>query len=162
MARLGSTGNIRVQVVPGAGPASMTAPSVATDLTGSVNVTGQLRRDGLTTPRSANTLDASDAGDRQNKTAPGNIDVGTLTLRFQRDSVTGSDTAWTTLAEGTAVAVYVRRFGGSTVVIAAADKVEVYVGSVISREMQPIGDEVQNFVATLSVEKSEQSATVAA
>lgn len=159
MARLGSTGNIRVWFVPTL--SSMSAPSAA-QITAGTDLTPQMRRDGLTTPRSGNTIDASDASSRQGKTAPGNIDPTVLTLRFQRDSVTGTDTAWSTLVEDTAGHIVVRRFGGSTVAAAAAQKVETYKGSVISREMQQIGDEVQNFVVQFSVEESAQDATTAA
>lgn len=159
MARTGSTGQIRVYYV--ATLASISAPSAAT-ITAGVDLTPLLRRDGLTTPRGGSTIDASDAASRTNKTAPGNIDLGQITLRFQRDSVTGTDTAWSTLAEDTAGYIVVRRFGGSAVAAAAAQKAEVYKGAVISREMQQIGDEVQNFVVQFSVEDSTTDATLAA
>lgn len=159
MARLGSTGNIRVWYV--ASVADITAPSAAT-VTAGVDLTPFLRRDGLTTPRGGQTIDASDASTRTNKTAPGNIDQGMLTLRLYRDSVTADDDAWTTLAEDTAGYIVVRRFGGSSAAAAASDVVEVYEGSVINREMQPIGDEVTNFVVQFSVEDSEQDAVMAA
>ncbi len=159
MARLGSTGTIRVWWVPTL--ASLTAPSAAT-ITAGVDLTPQLRRDGLTTPRSGSTIDASDAASRVGKTAPGNIDPTVITLRFHRDSVTGTDTAWPTLVEDAAGHIVVRRFGGSAVAAAAAQKGETYKGSVISREMQPIGDETQNFMVQFSVEDSSQDATFAA
>lgn len=159
MARLGSTGNIRVWWVPTL--ASISAPSAAT-ITAGVDLTPALRRDGLTTPRSGATIDASDAASRQGKTAPGNIDPTMLTLKFHRDSVTGTDVQWTTLVEDTPGYIVVRRFGGSSVAAAAAQKCEVYQGSIISREMQQIGDETQNFVATMSVETSNQDAVMGA
>lgn len=162
MARQGSTGNIRVEFVPGTAITNLAAPSVATDLSGSVNLTPEMRRNGLDTPRSSSTIDASDAASRQDKTAPGNIAAGTLTMRFQRDSVTADEDAWPTLAEETAGYLVVRRFGGSGVAFAAAQKVEVYQVTVMTREMQPIGDEVQNFAVTFSVEDQEQDATLAA
>jgi hypothetical protein len=159
MSRQGSTGQIRVYYV--ATLASLTAPSAATIIAGT-DLTPLLRRDGLTTPRSGNVLDASDASTRTNKSAPGNIDLGQISLRFQRDSVTGTDVAWTLLAEDVAGYIVVRRFGGSTVAIATSDKLEVYKGTVISREMQQIGDEVQNFLVQFSVEDSTTSAVAVA
>jgi hypothetical protein len=159
MARLGSTGNIRVWWVETI--AAPNAPTVA-EITAGVDLTPFMRRDGLATPRSGQTIDASDAASRVNKKAPGNIDAGEVTFRGLRDSVAADDDGWTTLAEDEAGYLVVRRFGGSTVAATAADKVEVYEGSVISREAQPIGDEVQNFVAVISVENVYQDATVAA
>jgi hypothetical protein len=106
MSRVGSTGQIRVYYV--ATLASLTAPSAATIIAGT-DLTPLLRRDGLTTPRSGNVLDASDASTRTNKSAPGNIDLGQISLRFQRDSVTGTDVAWTLLAEDVAGYIVVRR-----------------------------------------------------
>lgn len=158
MARQGSTGNIRVWFVPTVASAAL-IPTAA-EVTAGTDLTPLLRRDGLTTPRSAATIDASDASTRQNKTAPGNIDITMLTLRFQRDSVTATDVAYTTLAEDIAGYIVVRRFGGSAVAAAAAQKVECYKGVVISREDQQIGDETQNFVASFSVEGSNQVATL--
>ena len=158
MARLGSTGNIRVWFVPTV--ASATLVPTAAEITAGTDLTPYLRRDGLTTPRSGSTIDASDAANRINKTAPGNIDLGALTLRLYWDSTPADDDAWTALPEDTAGYIVVRRFGGSGVAAAAAQIVEVYKGSVISREMQQIGDEVQNFVVTFSIEDSNQAATL--
>ncbi len=138
------------------------APTVA-GLTAGVPLTAHLGRSGLTTPRSANTMDISDAFSKQNKSGRGTKGGEQLSLTFFRDSVTGSDTAWSTLTEATDGYLVVRRFGGPAVAWAATQKVEVYPIEVISREMQPIAENTpQQFVATCAVPaETQQDATVA-
>lgn len=157
MARKNAIGEICVWWVT---TLSSTTSPTAVQINAGVDLTGFLLRDGLTTPNSGSTIDVSDAASRFNKTAPGTRGGDALTLQLLRDNTT--DTAWTTLVEDTAGYLVVRRFGGSTVNATAAQKVEVYTGTVIAREMAPIGDQSQRFTATVSVEAApELSATVA-
>ena len=157
MARRNSIGEIRVWFVTTL--SSVTSPT-AVQINAGVDLTPFLLRDGLSTPNSGNTIDASDAASRFNKTAPGTRGGDAITLSLQRDNTT--DTAWTTLVEDTAGYIVVRRFGGSTVTTTPAQKVEVYTGTVINREMSPIGDQTQRFTASFSVEAApELNSTVA-
>lgn len=149
MARRNSIGEIRLWFVPSI--ANTAAPTVA-EITAGTDLTPQLLRDGLTTPNSGNTIDASDAASRFNKTAPGTRGGDAIGLTLQRDSASGSDTAWTTLVEDTTGNLVVRRFGGATTAVAIGNVVEVYSGTVINREMAPIGDQTQRFNASFSVE----------
>lgn len=159
--RQGSTGNIRVWLAADA--TSLTDPPLAA-ITAAVDLTPGMRRNGLDTPRGANTIDASDATSRQDKTAPGNISAGTVTYRGWLNSDSGSaDMAiFDALAEDETGVLVVRRFGGSSVAPAAAQKVETYKVSVLTREVQPIGDDAQNYVVTFTIEDGDQDAAVAA
>lgn len=155
-----STGEIRVWFVPTI--ANTSAPTVA-EINAGTDLTPFLRRDGLTTPQAGSTIDSSDASSRFNKTAPGTYGGDPLSIQLKRDSVPGSDTAYAALPRDTAGYVVVRRFGGSALAPAASQKVEVFTGTVISREMAAIGDnEVQRFTVMFSVEAVPvDSATVA-
>lgn len=159
--RQGSTGNIRVWLCPSV--ADLAAPTVA-EITAGTDLTKGMRRNGLDTPRGGSTIDASDASSRQDKTAPGNIAAGQVIFRGQRnsDSANVDELIRTALAEDATGVLVVRRFGGSTVAPAAAQKAETYKVTVLSREEQPIGDEVQNYVATMTVEDGKTNAVVAA
>lgn len=154
MARRQSTGEIRVWWVtdPLFDPA---APSVAL-LTGAnaVDLTPYMRRDGLNTPQAGTTADAADASSRFNKTAPGTFGGDAATYQGYRDSDPTQDVAWDSLPRDEAGALVVRRFGGSKTAPAAGDVVEIYEGTVISREPAPTGDnEMQRFTATISLEE---------
>lgn len=159
MSRKGSTGEIRVDFVSAI--ANIHAPTVA-ELAAGIPLTPQMRRNGLDTPRSGATIDVSDASTRKDKSAAGNIAQGTVTFRGWRDSVTADDDAYAALPADATGHIVVRRFGGSAAAYVAAQKVEVYKGSILSREMQPIGDDGQNFVAILACEDDDEAATVAA
>lgn len=151
MSRKGYTGEQRVDFLPGT-TLSMTAPSLAA-MAGAIPLTGQMRRDGFSRPRAASRIDASDAASRKGKSVPGNSDAGELTFPGLRDSVTGSDVAFTTLAPDTAGVFIVRDFGGAGVAFAVGQKVDVFKGVVRTREKQPTSpDGVQNFVAMFDYE----------
>lgn len=146
MPRRQSTGEIRVWLATAlANPA---APTVA-EVNAATDLTPFMRRDGLSTPKSANTVDNSDASSRQDKTSRGTFSAGPVVYTGYRDSTT--DTAWTSLADGTTGFLIVRRFGGSAAAPAAGQKVEVWPVEVNSRSMADIGDENQRFSATLVV-----------
>ena len=161
MARKGSTGEIRVWFVPTI--TSTAAPTVA-EITAGTDLTPFLTRDGLDTPQGAETIDVSDASSRQNKSAPGTYGGDVITLKCHRDSVNADDDAWTTLVRGTEGYIVVRRFGGSSVAVAASQKVEVYPGEVSTRQPDPIAaNEDQKFTTQFAVNGAiNDSATVAA
>jgi hypothetical protein len=153
MSRRGSTGVLSLHFVPTI--VSKAAPSVA-EITAGVDLTGFLVRDGLATPFQGSTIPAATMADRYNATAPGSYGGQPITATFHRDDVTASDLAWTTLVEGTAGFLVVRRFGGatksSTDAVVAAQRVEVWPISVISREMLPTADnELQRFQVSCAV-----------
>ena len=158
MSRQGFTGNGRLDYV--ASISDPTAPTVA-ELNAGVPLTNHLVRDTLATPMSASTLDASDSSARQNKTAPGNYGGDPVTATFHRDSVSGEDDAWSTLVPDAEGFLVIRRFGGSDTAWAAAQKVEVYPGSVNTRVMAS-GDQTQRFDLNWTTDGVEQDATVAA
>jgi hypothetical protein len=151
MARKGTTGESRAWFVPTIA-APGTGPTVA-EITAGTDITPYLTRDGFDAPQSAQTIDASDASSRRDKSIPGNIEAGTVTLKGYRDSVTADDDFYTTLAQDTAGYIVVREFGGSTVAHAAAQKVDIYKGTVQSRSKQAWGDEAQKVVVTFAVEQ---------
>jgi hypothetical protein len=152
MARKGTTGESRIWFVPTIASATL-APTVA-EITAGTELTPNLARDGFDFPQSANLIDASDAKNRRNKQIPGNIDAGELTLIGYRDSVSGSDTFYSTLAQDVAGYIVVRPFGGSAVAHAAAQKVDVYKGFVAARAKNAWGDEAQKVTVTFAVEES--------
>jgi hypothetical protein len=151
MARKGTTGESRVWFVPTIA-APGTGPTVA-EITAGTDLTPYLTRDGLDAPQSAQTIDASDASSRRDKSIPGNIEAGTVTLKGFRDSVTADDDFYSTLPMDTAGYIVVRDFGGSTVAHAAAQIVDIYKGVVISRSKQAWGDEAQKVVVSFAVEQ---------
>jgi hypothetical protein len=165
MSRIASTGVIALKFVPTIG--SKTAPTVA-EIAAGTDLTALLTRDGLTTPSDGSTIDVAGANDRYNATASGSYGGQPITAKFFRDTVTGTDTAWTTLPRQTTGYLVIRRFGGSTNssgdAFAAAQKVEVWPIDVLSRTMLPIADnEAQKFEVQCAVPSApEQNATVAA
>lgn len=156
MSRQQSTGVLRAWFVPSV--ANKSAPTT-TEIGAGTDLTLFMKRDGLTTPKSGNTANIADVSSPFNKTAPGTFGGDAVTLKLYRDSVGGSDTAWTTLVplssaapNGTAGYLVIRRFGGASVAIASSQKVEVWPVSVISREMDAIAEnEAQSFTAMLAV-----------
>lgn len=160
MARRQSTEEIKVSAVPEI--ADTTAPTV-TEIDAGVELQGAMTRDGMTTPDSGNTVDASDLADLQNKTARGSRGGDTLTITAHRDSDSAEDEAWDTLSPDYDGFIVIRRFGGSDTAFADTDVVEVWPISVISREMAGLsGDQTQRFTANCAVtEAVEYDAAVA-
>jgi hypothetical protein len=141
MARLQSTGQLRASFVP---TISNIAAPTTTEIAAGTDLTPRLKRDGITTPKSGKAADVSDISTGFDKQAPGTYGGDAMTIKAYRDSTGASDTVWTTLVppssslpNGTAGYIVIRRFGGSTTAFASADKVEVWPVSVISREMDP-------------------------
>lgn len=112
--------------------ANVAAPTVA-EINAGVDLTPHLRRDGLDTPREGNEVDASDMASLDQKQSVGSRTTGPIALEIYRDSVPGSETAYTALAEDSVGFLVVRPFGGSTVAPAAAQKVENYPTTVSVR-----------------------------
>lgn len=165
MGRIASTGVIRLQYVPTI--ASAAAPTVA-ELTTGVDLTPWMTRDGLNTPLDGSTIDVAGANNRYNSTASGSYGGQPVTAKFFRDSVSASDTAWSTLPPQTQGYLVVRRFGGATNsssdAFVAAQKVEVWPIDVLSRNPVAIADnEAQKFEVSCAVPTPPtMSATVAA
>ena len=141
--------------------ANRSAPTVA-EINAGIDVTPQMRRSGFTRPQAGSTIDAADGASRFNKTVPGNYGGDQVSFPGIRDSVAGSENAYTTLVRDAAGHFVYRPFGGSAVAVAAGQKVEVWSGTIISREDQPSGDDVQNYMVAMSVEQEPAYATVAA
>lgn len=153
MARQLSTGNIRVVFAPSV--ANMAAPTTA-EINAGIDLTPQMRRDGLQTPMAGNTVDTSDASSKYNKTGVGTFGGDAWSYTGYRDSAT--DTAWlalpgpsSSLPDGTAGYLIIRRFGGSGTAWAASQKVEVAQVNVTSRANDNIGDTPYTFTATFAV-----------
>jgi hypothetical protein len=114
-----------------------------------------MARGGLSTPRQGQTIDTSDASNRQNTSAPGSKGGEQITFTGLRDNTYVDDDAWTTLYEDASGYLIVRRFGGSTAIAAVSQRVEVYPVTVISRAPADIADnQAQQFTATLSVTRA--------
>jgi len=167
MSRQQSTNNIRLWWASSV--ANKSAPTTA-EITAAVELTGFLKRDGLTTPKGGSLSDASDVSSAFNKRSPGTFGGDAVELKLYRDSVTGSDTAWSTLLpvsgslpDGTAGFLIIRRFGGSSTAVATGNVVEVWPSTVNTREMQPIAEnENQFFITTLAVTDEPDDAAVVA
>ncbi|MFB7739569.1 hypothetical protein ACFC08_35520 [Streptomyces sp. NPDC056112] len=171
MARYGSTGRIAIVIAPTV--VNPKAPTIA-EIAAGVNISDWVTRDGLKTPSSGNTIDASDIGSRFNKTAPGTYGGDALEITAHRDSKKTNDKAWTTLEPDTSAFAIVARSGlgqdtttglgtkeGPAI---ASDRVEVFPITVISRAMNDTGDnETSKFTASLAITgEPEQDAIVAA
>lgn len=138
------------------------------------NLSDYVTRDGLKTPSSGNTIDASDIGSRFNKTAPGTYGGDAAEITAHRDSKSASDKAWTTLTQDTTGFLIVARSGlgqNATTGIGtkagpatAGDRVEVLPITVIARAMADTGDnETAKFTASLAITgEPAQDAVVAA
>jgi hypothetical protein len=158
MARTASTGVIELRYVPTI--ANKAAPTVAELTTGAVDLTPWLTRDGLDTPQGGSTVDVAGANSRYNATQSGSYGGDPISATFFRDTVSGSDTAWTTLARGTAGYFVIGRFGLTPT---AGERVEVWEINVISRAMVAIADnEAQRFVASMAVPSEPNDAAVVA
>lgn len=149
MARQPSTGVLRLWIVPSV--ANKSAPTVA-EITAGEDITPFLRRDGLQTPKSGSTIDASDVSSRFNKTGKGSFGGDPVRIQLYRDDTT--DTAWDQLPPDTDTNVVLARFGfsGAGNDPAIGDVCEVWPITVVSREMVPIADnEMQRFESVCAV-----------
>jgi hypothetical protein len=155
MSRAQSSGELRIDFIPGeTGITNIHAPTV-TELATGQNLSAFRLHDGLSTPRGANMVDASDAGSLDTKQSVGTRDVGPLVVTCHRDKVKTDDDAWTALTEEAYGHIVVRRFGGSSAAYASLQDVEVYPVQVASKAMADTAiNQTQRFTATFAVTKN--------
>lgn len=155
MPRLIADGEIKVNWVPTI--ASVAAPTVA-EISAGTEITDFMSS--LETPLEGSAPDASDLSSAFNKTVAGTFG-GSVNATMYRDDTT--DTAWTTFPRNTTGYIVLRRFGGSDVVWAVADEVEVWNLRVITRSPVNLDREtVQAFVVNFAtLDEPELAATVA-
>lgn len=125
MSRLIADGEIRVWFVTTiAAPAAPTVAEInaGTDITPFIS--------SLDTPNEGEAVPANDLSSAFNKTVPGRFG-GSPSMDAYRESVT--DAAYVLFPRNTIGYLVIRRFGGSTVAIAAAQKVDVWNVRVITR-----------------------------
>jgi len=128
MARIIADGEVRIHWVPGAsGIANVAAPTTGELATGT-NITPYLSS--LDTPLDGEATPAADLSSAYNSTVAGTFGSN-VSGDLYRESV--ADAAWALFPRATEGFLVIRRFGGSTVAIAAAATVEVYKLRVISR-----------------------------
>ncbi|MET9142450.1 hypothetical protein [Streptomyces sp. NPDC004042] len=171
MARYGTTGRVAIVFAPTV--ADPAAPTIA-EIAAGVNLSDHVTRDGLKTPSSGNTIDASDIGSRFNKTAPGTYGGDAAEITAHRDSKAATDLAWTTLEKDATGFLVVARagfdqqsatgLGTKDGVAKTGDRCQVYPVTVISRASNDTGDnETDKFTASLAITgEPEQDAVVAA
>lgn len=171
MPRYGSTGRIAIVFVP---TIAIPATPTITEITAGTKLSDYVTRDGLKTPSSGNTIDASDIGSRFNKTAAGTYGGDAAELMCHRESKAAADIAWTTLAQDTSGFLVVARAGlGQNMTTGlgtkdgtatAGDRVEVYPVTVISRaEADTADNATDKFTASLAITgEPEQDAAVIA
>jgi hypothetical protein len=164
MARTGTTGVLALRFVPSI--ANKAAPTVA-EINAGTDLTALLVRDGLTTPLEGNTIDVSDVSSSYNSTAAGTYGGQPVGVKLLRDTVSGSDTGWSTLPRLTSGFLVVRRFGGATNAsgdaFASAQRVEVWPITVLSREMMQIAEnEAQKFEVKCAVTSAPNDSAVVA
>lgn len=162
MSRYGTSGNLAIRFCPTIG--DMEAPTVA-EVTAGVDLSMYVTRDGLKTPATANTVDASVIGSAFTPQAPGTYGGDALTLtchRGSKGSPTGDDLAWSTFVRNTPGFMVIARTGwGQSVTTGlgdpendptAADRVEVYPVMVASRAMADTAEnQTSRFDATLTI-----------
>jgi hypothetical protein len=156
MVRANPAGNLRVVWM--ASCSNINAPTAAEFTAGTV-LSGQMLRDGLTTPKGGNTNDASDVASAFNKTVPSTYGGDPMEMKFREDRTTTTvDAIKAVLIPlsaaaplGTAGFVGIRRYGGSTAAVIATHRVEVWPGSVISAESDQIGDAPYSFTIKVAI-----------
>lgn len=175
MARYQPTGLMSVRFIPSTTTVTdITAPTVAM-VTAGTHLQSYIVRDGVDTPASGNTVDASDISSLFNAQAAGTYGGDALELVCHRGSIRAGtdDVAWTTLARGTSGNLVVARTGlgqnattglGTPAGTAVAlDRVEVYPVTVITRAMLKTADnETSRFSAMLAITASPSDAAIVA
>jgi len=146
MARKQPTGEIRVWWVTTITP---TAPTAA-QINAGVNITVDMKRSGLKTPRSANAVDASTVASMDNLQSVGTKNNGPYVVNGLRDSVTGSEIAYNALAEDAVGYLVIRWFGGSGVTAAIGNVVDVLAGTVAVRAKDDIAEN-ENYAFTAEI-----------
>lgn len=161
MARRQYHEEVRVMYAPTI--ADPTAPTVAEVETGGTHLTNAMVPSGFGIPDEGATVDASDAGSRQNKSVRGRRGGGTFTVQGHRDDQTADDVIYQTLTNATDGYIVVRWFGGTDVAIDASDEVTVVPIQVISRQVDPMEDGTQKVSASCAIpDEVQYDVTVAA
>lgn len=156
MTRLNPAGNLRVVWMSSV---SNTAAPTAAEFAAGTVLSGQLLRDGLTTPKAGNTNDASDVGSSFNKTVPSTYGGDAMEMKFREDRTTTTVDAIKSVLiplsaaapQGTAGFVGIRRYGGSTTAVSATHRVEIWPATVISVESDQIGDNPYTFTTKFAI-----------
>lgn len=131
MARRIYDGEIRIYWVPGlATITNLAAPTVAQITTTGVDVTEFMAS--LDTPLEGEAAPAADLSSAFDKTVAGTFG-GTVTAEMYREDLVADDDAWPLFIRNATGYFVIRRFGGSDVVIAVGNKVEVWPLRVITR-----------------------------
>jgi hypothetical protein len=144
MARLIADGEVRIHFAPAV--ADLDAPTIAEIVTAGDNITPYLSS--LDTPLEGEAVPSADLSSAFNKTVPGTFG-GEMIGEFYRDDT--ADDAYDLLPRNTLGYVVVRRFGGSTVELTAADVVEVWPVRVITRSPSPLSrGTVQMFTVNMA------------
>lgn len=135
MARVIADGEVRISEV--ATIADTTAPTAA-EIAGGTDITPFLQS--VDTPLEGNRVAAGDLSTAFRITAAGKFG-GDVTLDVHRGTIAADDTAYDLFPRGTQTHIVLRRFGGSTVAIIAADVVEVWPVRVVTRSPAPLDEE---------------------
>lgn len=164
MSRIASTGVLALRFCPTI--ANKAAPTVA-EINAGTDLTGQLSRSGLDTPLSGSSIDTAGIDSRHNSKASGTYGGDDVDMEFYRDTVSGTDTAWTTLARQVTGFYVVRRFGGATGASSDAfvigQRVEVWPIDVMSRSMLKTAEnEAQKFNVKSAVTSAPNDTAVVA
>lgn len=120
------------------------APTVS-EIQAGTDLTGQRTRDGLKTPDSGTTVDASDGSSLRNKSTAGTYGGDPIELTFFRDTLLANDISWSTFTRGLVGFLVVARFGwaqdtttgrGSvSATPTVADRCEVWAVEFVSKAM---------------------------
>lgn len=152
--------------------ANPAAPTIA-EIQAGTDLTGSRTRDGLKTPNSGSTVDASDGSSLRNKTSAGTYGGDPISGTFYRDTLLANDTAWSTFTRGLTGYLVVARFGwaqdpttgrGSVDgTPTAGDRCEVWPIEFVSKSMQDTAEnEDHKFDVTLATpDEPEMDAVVA-
>lgn len=131
MARRIYDGEIRVYWVPGLATITNTSAPTTTQITTTgVDVTPFMAS--LDTPLEGEAAPSPDLSSAFDKTVAGTFG-GSITSEMYREDLVADDDAWPLFIRNATGYLVVRRFGGSTVAIAASQVVEVWAVRVITR-----------------------------
>lgn len=154
MARKIGAGVLEISFYPSGHFANDQAPT-STELNDAaeVDLTGFLTDGGLATPFDGSVVDNADMSSKFNKTASGTFGGNPLTAEFFRDFPLSADTAWSTLARGTAGYFAIARGGKATPgTWAIGDELDLWAIEVVTRNPVDVArNEMQRFTAECAV-----------
>ena len=140
MARVIPDGEVRISEV--ATIADTTAPTAA-EIAAGTDITPFIQS--IETPLEGNRVPSGDLASAFRKTSPGKFG-GDVTMDIHRGTVALDDTAYDLFPRDTQTHIVIRRFGGSTVAIIAADVVEVWPVRVVTRSPHSLEEEALQMV----------------